>query len=103
MLREPVTLRGVELRYLLTLAILDHGGPITVGQLCNQLARRGVNTPGRLSKDISDALRWEIDRGRVRRTARSTYTTGHLAHQTVWRMRNRFAAHVAAPRAVAES
>lgn len=93
---SPTTFRGVELRYLLTLAILDYGSPITVRELCLELERRNVSTPGRMSKDISDALRWEMDRARVRRTGRSTYVAGHVTRQTAWRMRKRVARRVAA-------
>lgn len=64
---------------------------MAVGDLVQHLAGRGVATRGRTSKDISDALRWEVARGRVRRVGRATYQVGHVARQTVWRMRRRVA------------
>lgn len=48
-----------------------------------------------MSRDISDALRWEMERARIRRTGRSTYVAGHVARQTVWRMRKRVARRLA--------
>jgi hypothetical protein len=84
---------GIVLRSALVLILRERGGPMTVQQLCRSLDAAGFRTKGRASKDISDALRWEVDRGRVRRVARSTYRVGHVARQTAWRMRRRLAEH----------
>ena len=89
--------RGIVLRSALVLVLLDRARPTTVRELVSQLGRRGVVTPGRPSKAISDALRWEIGRGRVRRVSRSTYVVGRVSRQTAWRMRRRLADHQGAP------
>lgn len=74
---RPVT--GIVLRYALVVALHDHGRPLTVRQLCAILDRQRLAPSGRASKAVSDALRWEVDRGRVRRTARATYAIGQVA------------------------
>lgn len=93
---RPVT--GIVLRYALVVALHDHGRPLTVRQLCAILDRQRLAPSGRAGKAVSDALRWEVDRGRVRRTARATYAIGQVARQTIWRMRRRVARHGDAPR-----
>ena len=85
--------RGIVLRSALVLVLLDRGGPTTVRELVSELGRCGVVTLGRPSKAISDALRWEVGRGRVRRVSRSTYVIDRVSRQTAWRMRRRLADH----------
>ena len=86
----PVT--GLVLRYALVVALHKEAGPMSVHELCTWLDQRGLAVPGRTSKVVSDSLRWEVDRGRVRRVARATYATGRVARQTIWRMRRRIQA-----------
>ena len=85
---RPVV-RGLVLRSLLVLQLRSMGRPMTVRELCRGLDRLGVRTPTRAGKDVSDALRWEVARGRVHRAGRGTYRLGHLARSTAWRMRQR--------------
>ena len=61
--------RGIELRYLLTTHLFDHG-PATVEELVEALTYQGFDIGGRASKSVSDALRWEIGRGRAIRVRR---------------------------------
>jgi len=61
----PRTLRGVELRYALTLYLAQHG-PHTVAELIVALTYQGFQFTGRPSKAVSDALRWEIRYDSVR-------------------------------------
>ena len=49
-------LRGVELRYALTLYLFQHGTK-TVAELIEALDYQGFDIPGRASKVVSDALR----------------------------------------------
>ena len=65
--------RGIELRYLLTTHLFDHG-PATVEELVEALTYQGFDIGGRASKSVSDALRWEIGRGRAIRADASTST-----------------------------
>jgi hypothetical protein len=61
--------RGIELRYALTLHLAQQG-PATIAELIDALTYHGFSVGGRPSKAVSDALRWEIGRGRVNRLAR---------------------------------
>ncbi len=84
-------LRGTELRYLLILILHRERRALTVGELVAAVARAGFDVLGRPGKTVSDALRWEVDRGRVRKPARGRYAIGTVCHQTRWRMRRRIA------------
>ncbi len=64
---------------------------MSVGEMVAALSRQRCVTRTRASKDVSDALRWEVARGRVRRVARGVYAVGRLPRQTAWRMRRRLA------------
>ncbi|SBS75348.1 conserved hypothetical protein [uncultured Mycobacterium sp.] len=65
-------LRGTNLRYVLT-RYLQLNGPASVADLVVALDDWGFTVAGRPSKAISDALRWEIGRDRVRRRGRGRY------------------------------
>lgn len=65
--------RGIELRYLLT---VYRFGVTTVSELVQMLDRKGFDTDGRASKAVSDALRWEVRRGRLHRVDRGRYGPG---------------------------
>ena len=91
-------LRGTELRYVLT-RLIQLLGPITIPQLLVQLADWGFAAEGRPSKTVSDALRWEIGRGRVYRCGRGTYREAWAPRGTEYRI----IARVAALREEAES
>ena len=65
-------LRGIELRYVLSLHLSVHG-PATVTELLDVLAFHGFSVASPAPKSVSDALRWERRRGRVRRLARGLY------------------------------
>lgn len=84
-------LSGIELRYALTAALLRAGTPLTVPELVRSLERDGFACCGRTSKAVSDALRWEIGRGRVVRLRRGLYVVGHMPKQTRSRISRRVA------------
>ena len=81
-------LHGIELRYALTLYLLQHG-PTTVDELIKAMTWQGFNFGGRASKQVSDALRWERRRGRVRRLARGLYRPGYVPRATEYRIHQR--------------
>src|SRR5271167_3576821 len=81
-------LRGTELRYVLSDHLAVHG-PATVAELADMLASRGFETAGRASKSISDALRWEMGRGRVWRRGRGRYGPGWMPRATEYRIHKR--------------
>src|SRR4029077_20025440 len=69
-------LQGIELRYALTMYLLQHG-PTTVNELIEAMTWQGFDIGGRASKQVSDALRLERRRGRVRRLALGLYGPGY--------------------------
>jgi hypothetical protein len=83
------TLRGLELRYALTVQLLEAGHDLSVSGLEAGLAAHGFVPVGRAGKTISDALRWEIRRGRVIRMGPDRYRTGYIPRQTKSRIRRR--------------
>ncbi len=93
---NALVLRGIELRYVLT-RYLQLNGPNTVAGLIAALAEWGFVVPGRPSKAVSDALRWERSRDRVRRLGRGHYAatrgiprgTEHRIDQRVLALRAR--------------
>jgi len=96
---NAITLRGTELRYVLT-HYLHHHGPCSIDELSAELTSRGFYLQGRASKTISDALRWECEYGRVYRAGRGRYrpawmprSTEHRIHQRVMALRARAAGH----------
>ena len=83
----PNAVVGWELRWLLTLMLLDHGGVLTIPQMVRRLEAEGLSVPDRASKVVSDALRLEIGKGRVRRVARGRYTFAGMPKATKSRFR----------------
>jgi hypothetical protein len=60
--RCQMQLRGIELRYVLTMHLLSHG-PASISELAEAVAWQGFAVAERASKSISDALRWEMGYG----------------------------------------
>jgi hypothetical protein len=81
-------LRGIELRYALTLYLAQHG-PKTVDELIDALEYQNFAVPGRASKAISDALCWEVRRGRVHRLRRGLYGPGSMPRATEYDIHKR--------------
>jgi hypothetical protein len=81
-------LRGIELRYALTMHLVHHG-PATIAELIDALSHHGFCVHGRPSKAVSDALRWEIEHGRVRRLARGRYGPAYIPRSTEYRIHQR--------------
>jgi hypothetical protein len=86
----PPVLRRTELRYVLTKYLAVHGES-TVDEMVRALERNGFAVVGRPSKVVSDALRAELERGRVYRTGRGLYRLGYLPRGTAWRIDRRVA------------
>jgi hypothetical protein len=87
-MNEALQLRGTELRYVLTNHLHVHG-PATIAELADGLARHGFGVKGRVSKCISDALRWEMGYDRVRRLGRGRYGPGPMPRGTEHRIHKR--------------
>jgi hypothetical protein len=85
---DTMQLRGIELRYVVTMHLLNHG-PASISERAEAVAWRGFAIAGRASKSISDALRWEMGYGRVRRLGRGLYGPGRLPRGTEHRIHKR--------------
>jgi hypothetical protein len=81
-------LKGIELRYVLTMHLSQHG-PATITEMIDALDWHGFCVRGRASKAVSDALRWEIGRGRVRRLGRGRYGPASIPRSTEYRIHQR--------------
>jgi hypothetical protein len=68
---------------------LAHNGPATVAELIDALEYQGFRVQGRPSKAVSDALRWEIDHGRVYRLGRGRYGPAYIPRSTEYRIHQR--------------
>ncbi|MGH1490788.1 MAG: hypothetical protein ACRBK7_15590 [Acidimicrobiales bacterium] len=79
-------LKGRGLRFILVDQIRSRH-TMTVAEMVAVLADYGYRLPGRASKVISDALRWELARGRVIRVARGVYAYGRAPQTTARRIR----------------
>jgi hypothetical protein len=95
---ERYVLWGTELRYTLV-RLLQLLGPSSVAELVAALDKWNFSVPGRPSKTISDALRWEKDRDRVRHRGWGRYSAAGMPRGTEHRIVRR----VEALRAAAES
>ncbi|AEV71396.1 hypothetical protein MycrhN_0762 [Mycolicibacterium rhodesiae NBB3] len=89
--RQRKVLHGIELRYMLAVN-LDIHGSASIFELIEQLQYQGFSIPGRVSKTVSDALRWEMRRGRVRRLRRGVYAPGQMPRSTAHYLHQRAAA-----------
>ncbi|WP_292988337.1 hypothetical protein [Mycobacterium sp.] len=81
-------LRGIELRYVLSMQLARHGRA-TIRELVDALARHGFTADAPANKSVSDALRWECRRGRVRHIRRGVYGPGEMPRGTEHRIRQR--------------
>ena len=85
---DSLEVRGSDLRYLLTAYLFDHG-PSTIAELVDALTYHGFHTVVGTSKAVSDALRWEIGRGRVLRLRRGRYCPASMPRATQHRIHMR--------------
>lgn len=86
---NTIPLRGIELRYVLTHYLHHRDCPATIRELADELDSRGFAVEGRASKAISDALRWECQRGRVYRRRRGLYGPAEMPRSTEYRIHER--------------
>ncbi|BBZ26719.1 hypothetical protein MMAD_10140 [Mycolicibacterium madagascariense] len=85
---ESRTLRGTELRYALTNYLLQNGR-CSITTLIEGLTEQGFVIVGDPPKSVSDALRWEMARGRVCRVGRGTYRPFEVPRSTEYRIHHR--------------
>lgn len=83
-------LYGRELRWFLTVKLVEVGEPMRVRDLVTALGEAGFTVAGRASKVISDCLRWESSRRRVIRLGRGIYQAStRIPRTTLRRLRMR--------------
>jgi hypothetical protein len=87
-MNDSLEVRGIDLRYLLTAYLFDHG-PATVDELVDALTYHGFRPAGRASKSVSEALRWEIFQRRAVRLRRGRYRPGTMPRATEQRIYTR--------------
>ena len=80
-------LYGRRLRYAAAVALFEAQRPVTLEELARVLREDGFSVRGEPRKAVSDALRWELHKGRAIRTERGRYQTLGLARSTVRWMR----------------
>lgn len=85
---------GTALRHAICVCLLDAKAPLTLAEVVARLEELAVLVPGRASKTVSDALRWEVRHGRAIRLRRSVYQAGSMPRSTEWWIRRQVAAHV---------
>lgn len=85
---EPRLIQGLELRYVLTVVLLERG-PSSVADLCGALDAAGFRVAGRPAKTVSDSLRWEMAKQRVVRLGWGRYGPGRMPASTRSRIRSR--------------
>ena len=91
-------LMGIALRSFLVLHMREVGGTVLVRDLVATVDAAGCTVAGRPSKVISDALRWEIARGRVIRLGRGAYRACQpIPRTTLRRMKARVAEALTQP------
>lgn len=83
---------GLDLRYVLTWQLIEADSVLPVSALARRLEADGFGVARPASKTVSDALRWEVGRGRVVRVGRGSYRPGTMPRQTRSRIRLRVAA-----------
>ena len=86
---ENGQLWGRGRRHFLVAVLADARRPMRVTELAERVADEPAQLKGRPSKVISDALRWEIARGRVRKIARGVYEYATAPRSTLRFIRQR--------------
>jgi hypothetical protein len=78
--RNAVPVHGADLRYAALGVLVRAGTPLPLPEIHRALHLTGFRIAGRHAvKQLADALRYEHEHGRARRTARGTYAIGELS------------------------
>ena len=78
--RNAVPVHGADLRYAALGVLVRAGTPMPLPEIHRALHLTGFRIAGRHAvKQLADALRYEHEHGRARRTARGTYAIGELS------------------------
>jgi hypothetical protein len=78
--RSAIAISGADLRYAALGVLVRSGTPMTLPEIHRALHLTGFRIAGHhVVKQLADALGYEHDHGRARRTARGTYMIGELS------------------------
>ncbi len=80
--RLGVVLSGRELRVVATVVVLGAHRDLSIAEIISRIEARGVSIKGRASKAVSDALRWEVAKGRLTAPAWGTYAPTRVPRST---------------------
>ena len=80
-------IRGRTLRFLITRELERAARPMTVPEIIKRLEGYGFTILGRSSKTVSDSLRWEIAKRRLRRLKRGVYAYQYAPPSTLRRIK----------------
>ncbi len=64
-------------------------GRASINEMLKSLRAQNFSVPGRAFKAVSDALRWEVERGRFYRLGRGRYGPAYVPRSTEYRIRQR--------------
>jgi len=78
---------------MICVCLLDEQRIMTVPEIVVGVEALGLSIPGRSSKTVSDALRWEVRKGRAVRLERSRYRAGSIPRSTEWWIRKQVSAY----------
>jgi hypothetical protein len=98
MATQGTVLTGRRLRYAVAVLLHQAQRTMSLGELADGLDAWGCATVGDARKAISDALRWELHRGRAVRAGRGRYRSRGLAGSTLRWMRAQVAGEITAIR-----
>lgn len=78
----PFPVSGRAMRYLVLAELIQSGDALSVAELVRRLRKGGLLLPPRSSKIVSDAIRWEVRKGRIVRLRRGVYRVGSIPRST---------------------
>lgn len=85
-------LTGKTLRWVVCLLLRDNRKEMSISEIVIEVRKAGYEiAASREGKAISDALRWEVQRGRVVLVRRGVYARGFMQRSTEYSMRERVA------------
>ena len=87
---KKTELTGKTLRWVVCVVLFDARRALTVAEIVTEVKTRGFAIAGtRAGKSVSDALRWEVARGRVELVRRGVYAPGWMQRSTEYSLRQR--------------
>ncbi len=90
----PLFVGSREIRYLAVAELIETGRPMTAMELAAAIQDRGLTIgAAKPNKAVSDALRWEVAKGRVVKPGRGVFVAGRMPRSTKSWIRGRARHH----------